>query len=102
MRKKTVLQRGLVAAKAVWREVNGLVEGNAVDNHSFPLEPPVGPFLLGNDEEGVSLVLADFLQDAAEEGPGWVDVGTDQVPVVGKRVASKGGGVVGVGGEVVG
>ena len=94
MKKKTIdggedgvpTRRG--AKGAVGREVDGLVEGDVVDNHSFPLEPPVGQFPLGHDEEGVDFILADFLQDAVEEGPMWGDVGTNEVPVVGKRVAS--------------
>ena len=45
---------------------------------------------LGHDEEGACLVLDDFIEDAVEEGPGWVDVGADLIPAVGKRVASKG------------
>ena len=73
-----------------------------VDIHPLPLEPPVCPCPLGDEEEGVSLVLADFLQDAVEEGPGWVDVCFNAMPAVGKRVASKGVGVVGVRGEVIG
>ena len=56
------------AAKTIGRGVDGLVQGNVVLDHSFPVEPPAGPFPLGNDEEGVRLVLADFLQDAVEEG----------------------------------
>ena len=79
-----------------------MVGHDVVDNHSFPVEPPVGPFPLGHDEEGVGFVLADFLQDAGKEGPGWVDICTDAVPAVGTRVAAKGGGVVGVRGELVG
>ena len=61
------------AAKTVGREVDGLVEGNVALDHSFPVEPPVGPFPLGNDEEDVSLILADFLQDVGKEGPVWVE-----------------------------
>ena len=57
---------------------------------------------LGHDEEGACLVLDDFVEDAVEEGPGWVDVGTDLVPAVGKRVASKCVGVIGIRGEVGG
>ena len=66
-----------------------------VDKHSFPLEPPVGPFPLGNDEEGVNVVLADFLEDTVEEGPGLHDVGLYLKPAVGKRVTSKGIGICG-------
>ena len=71
-------------------------------DHLFPGGPPWGVNPLGDDEEGAGLVLADFVENAVEEGPGWVDVGVDLVPAVGKRVASKGVGVVGVGSEVVG
>ena len=50
----------------------------------------------------MDLVLTDFVEDAVGEGPGWVDVGVDLVPAVGKRVASKSVGVVGVSCVVVG
>ena len=76
------------AAKAIRREADGLVKCDVVENHSFPFEPPIGPIPLGNDEEGVSVVLTDFIQDAVEEGPEWVDVGVDEMSAMGKRVAS--------------
>ena len=84
------------AAGSAWGEEDGLVEGNVANDHSFPVEPPVGSFPTGNDEEGTSLVLMDFLEDAVEKRPGWVDVGADLVPAVGNRVASEGGGVAGL------
>ena len=79
-----------------------MVQRDAGDDDGFPMGPPGGPIPLGDDEEGGCLVLTDFLKDAVEEGPGWVDVGAYLVPSVGKRVATKGVGVVGVRGVVVG
>ena len=70
----------LGAAKAVRRDENRLVEGEEIGNHSFLLEPPIGPFPPGNDEEGVSVVLADFLHDSVEERPVWVDMDVDEFP----------------------
>ena len=95
-----VLSR-LGAAKSVGREEDRLVEGEVIDDHSFPLGLPICPFPLGDEEECVSFVLADFLQDAVEEGPRRVDVGVDEMPAVGKRVVVQGVGIVGLGGEVV-
>ena len=66
------------------------------------MEPPGGVFPLGHDDDGASFILTDFLKDSVELGPGRVDVGGDLVPSVGKRVTSKGVGVVGIRGEVGG
>jgi len=54
------------AAGSIRGEEDGLIEGDVTDDYLFPVEPPVGPFPLGNDEEGASLVLTDFLEDAVE------------------------------------
>ena len=83
-------------------EEDGSVRGDAGDDDGFPVGPPGGPDPLGNDKEGAGVVSPNFLENAVEEGPGWVDVGADLVPAVGNRVASKGVGVIGIGGEVVG
>ena len=69
---------------------------------SFPMKPPGGVLPLGHNDNGASCILADFLKESVELGPGRVDVGGDLVPSVGKRVTSKGVGVVGIRGEVGG
>ena len=90
----------LGAAGSVGGEEDGLVKGDVSDDHAFPVEPPLGPLPLGHNEKGSRFVPVDLFQDTVELGPGRVDVGFDEVPAVGERVATESIGVVGIRCEV--